>query len=114
MDSDSALPSPPFNVRLMITTLVTLSLLLIALISPMTVAAQESAPQETLQPSATQIAVAKVIDQYGAEIMKLPGVWGGGDHAENDGPVTVRGRADGITPGLISAMRPRLGGLPCV
>ncbi len=106
MHSDSALPQ--------LTTLVTLFFLLIALISPMTVAAQEGAPWETLQPSAIQIAVAKVVDQYGAEIMKLPGVWEVGDHAENDGTVTVRVMADAITPELISAIPPVLGGFPVV
>ena len=94
----------------MITTLVTLSFLLIVLISPMTVAAQESAPQETLQPSAIQIELAKVIDQYGAEIMKLPGVWEVGDWAEPDGTVAIRVMADKITPELISAIPPLLGG----
>jgi hypothetical protein len=98
----------------MITTLVTLSFLVIALISPMTVAAQESAPQETLQPSAIQIAVAKVVDQYSAEIMKLPGVWEVADWAEPDGTVAIRVMADKITPELISAIPPVLGGFPVV
>ncbi len=98
----------------MITTLVILSFLLIALISPMTVAAQESAPQETLQPSATQPAVAKVIDQHSAEIMKLPGVWEVADWAEPDGTVAIRVMADKITPELISAIPPVLGGFPVV
>jgi hypothetical protein len=99
----------------MITTLVTLSFLVIALISPMTVAAQESAPQETLQPSAIQIAVAKVVDQYSAEIMKLPGVWEVADWADpNDRTVTIRVMADKITPELISAIPPVLGGFPVV
>jgi len=98
----------------MITTLVTLFFLLIVLISPMNVAAQEGAPWETLQPSAIQIAVAKVVDQYGAEIMKLPGVWEVGDHAENDGTVTVRVMADAITPELIISIPPVLGWFPVV
>ena len=71
------------------------------------------APAEKATPS-TELdvqdqAAAQLVTLYGPNIMKIPGVWGVGDHLDPDGQIVIRVSVEQITPRIQSEVPQTLG-----